>query len=196
MLRYQKLGTDETYSVERRQRFVMETAVPACRPVGARIEREGDAAVATYLDRPRYLWTKTARTLRVMDAVNLNPGSGASFTIGGSDPYTFPVPMAGVLRRIVCRDAPYIDANYQSAFLFNLRIRVRYMTLAGAVVDTIMDGTSSPVIPFDVATYETEVASGATHKIEVACLTPLAAIAPYILNVRFEFALNITTPGA
>lgn len=196
MLRYQKLGVDETYSVERRQRFVMETAVPACRPVGARIERARAAAVATYLDRPRYLWTKTARTLRVMDAVDLSPGSGASYVIGSTNPYTFALPSAGILRRIVCRDRLELDLNYEAVSDADLRIRVRYMTLAGAVDQVIMDGTSSPVVPFDVATYETEVASGATHKIEVACLTRTGSIDPIILNVRFEFALNIVTPGA
>lgn len=198
MLRYSKIGVDEVYSVERRNRIIAETAAPACRPVGARFERERATPVAARLDRPRFFWPKTARTLRVMDASDLVPGAtaGSTVAIASVAPYTFVVPFPGVLRRIVCRDVIDFDVNNVSPNASQLRIRVRLLTNAGGLVTEIMDGLTSEIVPFDVFNQETEIPSGGTHKIEVACIGAVSGtVESLILNVRFEFALDITTPG-
>lgn len=196
MLRYDTIGAGETYPVERGNRILRETLVPAARPVGARIERERGAAAATYLDRPRFLWVRTARTLRTMTSADL--GNGATVqNVGmtGTEPYTFVVPFPGILRRISCRDSEYLTSDAALLAFYALRIRVRVLNAAGVVQRTIMDGTTSHTIPFDVRDLEESILGASSEKLEVAALNSSFAVVSSILNVRFEFALNLTSLG-
>ncbi len=182
MLRNALPGASEALTAERLNRVDRETLAPAARPVAARIARDASLNPSTSLDRPRFLWPINAKTCRVLPAVNMDCNADPPVT--GPQPFVAPLPGTGKIRRIACRDLPVIGSD-------PIRIRVRLLDATGGFLATVMDGTTSLPIPFDVRSGDTDV--GVTHRhIDVACLDHLGAVLPYILNVTIEQAVDLS----
>lgn len=191
MDRNDAIGTSEGWSVERYNRRIKELYAPATRITGDRILRDGSWSPSLHLNRPRYLWRHTAKTIRTNDAATLFNSVGTR--VGASSPYLFVVPAAGYIRRIACFDHQTY-ASTENAYRIQVKIRNATNTADVATVLDRNDATNKP--PFDKKNLNQAISPINTHLIEVAAFdaTTLAQI-DGIFRVHFEFALNFGALG-
>lgn len=185
MLRSSNIGANENWTVERRNRFDRETLQPAATPACARLSRDGAADPGLLLDRGRFFWGVTAKTQRVLFSESMDQNSATPIT--APDPFTFILPASGKLRRVACRDNRNDSKTNNNEVT---RIRVRRLDLSGAQISVLMNGTTSPTLPFDVRNSDSDVGA-VDEMIEVCALNGFGALCPWILNVTLEFALNL-----
>lgn len=191
MLKPPKIGTRENWTVERRNRVDREFLQPAARAVTARLARDGSAAVDDHLDRPRYPWSYTARTLRILPQVNMDPG--ASPMISGAQPFVFQAPGTGRVRRIACRDTAWPDNVTPTGITTPLRLRIERQTLGGVFIAYIMDGSTSDTLPFDVRNLDAELGDPTNEQIAVSVRDATGAIVNHLLAVYVESAIDLSS---
>lgn len=189
MLKPPKIGARENWTVERRNRVDREFLQPAATGRAARLARDGSLAVADYLDRPRYPWSYTARTVRILPQANMDPA--VSPMISAAQPFVLQAPGTGRVRRVACRDTAWPDNVTPTGITTPLRLRIERQTLGGVFIAYVMDGTTSDTLPFDVRDLDAELGDPTNEQIAVSVRSATGAIVDHLLAVYIEAAIDL-----